>query len=252
MHSRNGLFALEYLLYNSCLYRAETMSGTSSNSNLPPTPEASPSLQTRPDYTLPFRGSYGFSTLDFSSPEITHTPNRSQERVSPTTRSSESHRTRITHSTPSDQTRDRTKSPQTPKSDPSLSGFMKPEAIGLGMKPGSFMLYPKGIPTAVSPDEPELSADPYSGPVDLSDSPEFEQMEDTAPESIEESDRMDEEKSSCRDTTPSLSSRTATVSPSRSSSFSMSRGSRSRSWTKSSSQSNQSKRSVIHEGTSRS
>ena len=133
---------------------------------------------------------------------------------------------------------------RSPISDKSHSGFMS--VSSMTTKPGSFMHYHKDVPTSDSvsrtdPAEQELENEH----IDLSES-DAEPMEDLAQDTPEESDKMEAEKSSCRDTSPSLSSRTATAtaSPSRSSSYSASRGSRSGSWTKSSSQSIQSQRSV--------
>ena len=134
--------------------------------------------------------------------------------------------------TPTDNTR-------SPVSEKSHSGFMN--VASMTVKPGSFMHFPKDNPTpdSMSKTEPIEELEPEH--IDLSES-DPEPMEDTP----EESDKMEAEKSSCRDTSPTLSSRTATAtaSPSRSSSYTASRGSRSGSWTKSSSQSVQSQRSV--------
>ncbi|KAI6654727.1 hypothetical protein LOD99_2606 [Oopsacas minuta] len=141
----------------------------------------------------------------------------------------------------------------TPQSD-SHSGFMKLESPSITMKPGSFMHYHEDM----SPQESvsrvsnvEQIDELENEIIDLSDSSDAEAMEETTQDTPEESDKMDAEKSSYRDTSPSLSSRTATATPSRSSSYTASRGSRSGSWTKSSTLSKRSRsRSRSHNTTS--
>ena len=120
---------------------------------------------------------------------------------------------------------------ETPQSD-THSGFMKVDAHVRTMKPGSFMHYHKNVPSQESKlDSVELENEH----IDLSDTSEAEAMDEVGQDSPDESDKMDADKSSFRETSPSLSSRTVTASPSRSSSYTASRGSRSGSWTKSSS-----------------
>ena len=125
----------------------------------------------------------------------------------------------------------------TPQSE-THSGFMKIDAHSRTMKPGSFMHYHKDMPSQESKfDSVDALGELENELIDLSDTSEAEAMDEIGQDSPDESDRMDADKSSFRESSPSLSSRTvtATASPSRSSSYTASRGSRSGSWTKSSS-----------------
>ena len=220
------------------------MSASRNNPPLSLTPSPSTQLMSSAKTMMSSLELRGLISPDISlSQRATHDVQRTTVLPSPTTLSQLSTGVH----TPTDNIR-------SPVSDQSHSGFMKLDVPSITMKPGSFMHYHKDIPTpdsATKADPVELVEELENELVDLSES-DPEAMEDVAQETPEESDKMEAEKSSCRDTSPSISSRTATAtaSPSRSSSYTASRGSRSGSWTKSSSQSaqsqSQSQRSVTY------